>query len=1086
MDIPTSLSRAEPTTNPPRPQARGVGIRAHLALLALLALLPAWGTAGFIAWRFAEAERAQLVLTGLDAARDMATAVEREVVALRASLAVLATSPALLSEQAAPFARQADLFANAQGVSVHLESAPVPDPLAREEPVPAVSGLERNPETGRLVITFRQPVERGPGREPARLVLSTDALTLWSSILQRTRLPPGWVASVLDRNHIILARTPMPERFVGRPVHPDALAALEAAGGAVSGWQVGSTRDGRPVHIAWREITGLPWTVLVGVPRDAVDGALCRAMMPVVLTGLPLLLGLTLGIAVWGRWRLARPLRALAEAASAVGRGGVPAVLPTSGVREIDAAGAALVAAAEDRRDREAESTALAAKLEAVLESTTDSVLVLDQDWRIIYLNSRARTVLGRGRELSGRCLWECLPSGARSTFEEAFRRALDSGMPVSAMAELGPHGPWLAADAFPAMEGLTVFLRDVTSARRAERALREGEARLKAVLDHVPLGVLLAEAPSGRITLSNRRLAEMLGVPEVRAEHIGGHGGILVFDADGHEVPPEARPLARAVAGETLVNEEYRYRRADGSEVWIRVRAAPIRAPNGRVTGAVAALMEIDAERQAAEALRESELRFRTLAEAVPQIVWSSGPDGVVDYVNPRFFEFVGQPPRDRPAGLRLPIHADDLDAVRRAWNAALDQGAPYQAEFRLRRADGMWRWFVARALPARGPEGDIRRWIGSATDVTELIETREALQRQVAAEAAARQAAVAAAEALAASEIRFRRFAEASPDVLWILDATRDRLDYASPAFEHIWGEAPDTGVGLAAFAGGLAPEDRARVEAALKRMLEGTVTDLEYRILRPDGQQRWVRVLGFPIRDTAERPALLGGFVRDITSRKEAEERQQLLVGELNHRVKNTLATVLSLARQTARHGSAASSAAPPVKAFLDDFQARLMALARGHDLLTASTWRGAMLSEVAAAALAPWRGGGESARAARIALSGPAVWLAPKQALGLALAIHEMATNAAKHGALGAPQGQVELAWRREPEGWVELLWTETGGPPAQPPQREGFGTRLLRSGLPSELGQGSSVGLDYTPAGFRAKIRFRPAPEGEAA
>jgi PAS domain S-box-containing protein len=791
-------------------------------------------------------------------------------------------------------------------------------------------------------------------------------------------------------------------------------------------------------------------------------------------------------------------------------------VTPEDVERTIAQAGAE--AATQARETAAAQVTdELAARLEAVLESTTDCVVVLDRAWRLTYLNGRARSLLAGGREIIGRGLREGIPAAAGGAFEAAFRRAAEDGMPASATASLGgPEGPWFAADAFPTPEGLTVFLRDVTAATRAERALREGEARLQAVLDHVPVGVLLAEAPSGRVVLANRRAAAMLGVPAlVGAGGPGDHALHPAFDEAGRPVAPEDRPVARALAGEGHIRAEHRHRRADdGRLVWIRTLAAPILDAGGRIAGAVAALADIDAERRQEEALRESELRFRTLAEAVPQIVWSGGPDGAVDYVNPRFFEFTGAPPGRGLGDAPLPIHPEDRGAARAAWRAAMARGEPYEAEYRLRRADGAWRWFVARGVPARGEDGAIRRWIGTANDVTELVETRQALERQVAAEAAARQAAVAAAEALAASEARFRGFAEASPDVLWILDPAGDRLEHLSPAYERLWGEpaaaAAATAPGLAALTAGLHPGDRAGVEAALARLRGGEPVDVEYRARRGDAQLRWVRLLSFPMRDRIGRVGRVGGFARDVTARREADERQRLLIGELNHRVKNTLATVLSLARQTARRtedGRGGAGEARPLEAeapgaadtFLADFQARLMALARGHDLLTASTWRGAMLEEVAAASLLPWRGaagdpagagaagggdppGAGAAGAGRIALCGPPVWLGPRQALGLALAIHEMATNAAKHGALGAPQGRVALAWRRGGD-WVELGWTERGGPPVRPPGRRGFGTRLLRSGLATELGPGSEVSLDYPPEGFRAMMRFRPLPEG---
>jgi len=1070
---------------PTAPSRAAASARAHLVVLALLALLPSWGLAGFAAWRYASLEQDRLFRIGQDAARDIATSVEREVAAVQAGLAALSTSPAPATSSLASVRQRFPLLHAGEAGSVTIEPA---EPGDRSPPAAGrAPRLERDVSTGRFVVLFRQPLSTGS--EPRSfLTLRTDAIGFWSDVVRQARLPQGWVAAVLDPDAVILARYPDPQRFVGLPVHPDALTVLRRAPTeAAGGWGSGSTRQGAPVRIAWRRIGSVPWTVLVGIPVDAIDGALRHAVLPVVAVGVPLLLAMTGVAAYWATRRFERPLRALAATAEAVGRRAMPEPPVASGVREIDAAGLALVAAAARLDQREAEIAALAARLEAVLESTTDCVVVLDRSLTPLYLNGRARAVQWSEAGSGGG-----LPLAGGSAFAEAFERAFRTGLPVSVTAPAATErtSRWFAADAFPSPQGLTVFFRDVTAARQAEQAVRASEALLQAVLDHVPVGVALAEAPSGRMVLSNRRLADILGMPAVQAASVADYARFPAVDAEGQLVAPERRAIALALRGERHVRREYRFRRADGRLVWVRVLAAPIRDAEGGVSGAVAAVTEIEAEREAEAALRESELRFRALAEAVPQIVWSCDPGGRIDYLNPRFFEFTGTPRTD--GGDELPIHPEDRRATGQAWRAALASGEPYEAEYRLRRADGAWRWFVARSLPVRDAGGAILRWIGTATDVTELIETRQALERQVAAEAAARQAAVGAAEALAASEARFRGFAEASPDLLWMLDPASDRLAYLSPAYVQLWGKpAPEPGiVGLEVLLAGIEPEDAPRVRPLLPRMRAGEPVQVEFRIRRADGQLAWLRLTSFATDERGGQGARVGGFARDITRRRESDERQRLLIAELNHRVKNTLATVLSLARQTERRSRRGEPAAEaPEAVFVADFQARLMALARAHDLLTASTWRGAMLHEVAAASLSPWR---DERRAGtpvlpetsrRIAFQGPTVWLAPRQALGLSLAIHEMATNAAKHGALRGTQGRVAFTWTREPDGWITACWVESDGPRVQAPAGTGFGTRLLRSGLGVELGQGATIALDYPPEGFRATMRFQPLRDG---
>jgi two-component sensor histidine kinase len=205
---------------------------------------------------------------------------------------------------------------------------------------------------------------------------------------------------------------------------------------------------------------------------------------------------------------------------------------------------------------------------------------------------------------------------------------------------------------------------------------------------------------------------------------------------------------------------------------------------------------------------------------------------------------------------------------------------------------------------------------------------------------------------------------------------------------------------------------------------------------------------RQLGFAIERT-----------RDAANRKLAEEQRSLLINELNHRVKNTLATVQSLAMQTLRSTERSKDA----RALFDS---RLSALSRAHDLLTAQNWEGAGLREVLARALGPFR-----TDERRVVMMGPDVRISPKQALALSIAMHELATNAAKYGALSNPNGNVELIWSvARARGGEELrvIWTETGGPAVAPPARTGFGTRLIEQGLKHELG--GAARIDYRPGG----------------
>lgn len=1022
---------------PDRCRLEGRSVRAQIAGFALALLLPVCIFAGAIAWRLTEDERARFAQVGREVADNVAEAVDREVGALRASLVALATSPSLATDDIESFSAQARNFlAQSESFGLRISLASAEDgqiilaaswplgagaTLTREGQGPAwqdgatlnataaaaawvqrvaeertflVSDLQVDPGTDRPVITLSVPVLQEQRDAPVRLVLSfvTDAETYWSALLDQLAIPDGWIAAMYDRQGRIVARQPEPGRFLGMSIHSEALQAAQEVGDArSSGWARGRDREGNPLLVGWVRPALAPWALLIGVPREAEDGLIERSILPIMVGGGVMMALLTLATAVLGARVLSRPLAALESAAGALGAGRLPPEGPASGIREVDAVAFALRDAAVERQAREAEVTALA--------------------------------------------------------------------------------------------------------------------ARLQAVLDQVPVGVALAEGPSGRIVLANARLREILGRQDP-ALPLPPFAAPEAYHADGRPLGPDESPLALALASGRAAAAEFRIRRGDGGLRWVRAWAAPVRpTPQGSAaatdddavggegtpSSAVMALADVEAERQAAEALRESEQRFRTLAEAVPQIVWSTRADGVTDYVNGRLSEITGLPAdRVLRSGGDLfvaAIHPDDRTRVLAAWRKALATGDAFAAEMRLRRARGGHGWFVANAIPVRGADGDAPpRWVGAAADVTELVEARQALERQVTAEAAARHAALSAAEALASSEERFRRFAEASPDAIWIADPDGGRLEFLGPAYAQIWGvpeqeAATDTAFRLTR----VAEEDRPRLRSVMEAVRAGETRSIEYRIRRPDGELRWIRDITFPIRDASGRPTRIGGLARDVTDRKEAESRQEMLLAELNHRVKNTLATVQSLALQTARGAAAIAEegGTDPLARFLVDFQARLLALARAHDLLTARVWRGAMLAEVVAAALAPWQSGGATAagRAERIRIKGPPVWVGPRQALGLAMALHELATNAAKHGALSNAEGRVSLEWRRTQEGEVTLEWTERGGArPASPPRRSGFGARLLRRGLPAELGTGAQVELNQNaPEGVVATIRFRPAP-----
>ena len=257
--------------------------------------------------------------------------------------------------------------------------------------------------------------------------------------------------------------------------------------------------------------------------------------------------------------------------------------------------------------------------------------------------------------------------------------------------------------------------------------------------------------------------------------------------------------------------------------------------------------------------------------------------------------------------------------------------------------------------------------------------------------------------------------------------------------------------------------------RRAAALEAAIAGEADyDVEYPVA---GTDRWVQSRGSLVRSRSGRPMKLAGVVSDITDRRRtfealetSERRQKLLINELNHRVKNTLATLQSIAALTARRATS-------VEEFSTLFEARLMALSDTHNLLTASGWEQATLADLLGKELRPYAPD-------QFRLAGPDILFDPPQALAMGMIVHELATNAAKHGALSTPDGCVNVSWSDpEADGRTTMDWIETGGPATAKPGRTGFGSRLIATSLKGDLS--GSADLDYAPEGLKARLAFRP-------
>ena len=265
----------------------------------------------------------------------------------------------------------------------------------------------------------------------------------------------------------------------------------------------------------------------------------------------------------------------------------------------------------------------------------------------------------------------------------------------------------------------------------------------------------------------------------------------------------------------------------------------------------------------------------------------------------------------------------------------------------------------------------------------------------------------------------------------------------------------------------------DDEKAIQKIEKAFAEETDDTLKIHYARENGSEFWADVFITPVKD--DNGAVVQHFISlvDTTRHQVAQQNAALLIDELNHRVKNMLATVQSIVAQAVRN-------APDLETAKEAIETRIAALSRSHDLLGRTKWDGAGLADLILEALAPFRV--TKGHAERFSISGENIRLSPKAALALGIAFHELATNAVKYGAFSNEAGTVSIKWTLDSKAegrWLCLHWRENGGPPVRPPTRKGFGSRVIEQGLAHELD--GKIKLDYHPEGIVCTIDV-PAPQ----
>jgi PAS domain S-box-containing protein len=316
----------------------------------------------------------------------------------------------------------------------------------------------------------------------------------------------------------------------------------------------------------------------------------------------------------------------------------------------------------------------------------------------------------------------------------------------------------------------------------------------------------------------------------------------------------------------------------------------------------------------------------------------------------------------------------------------------------------------------------------------------------------------------ALRTSERQFHTLADSIPQLVWMANAD-GRIYWINRQWSEYTG-VPAMGGGGHDWQALLAPASQPEVDRAWGHSLRtGTPLEMELSLLGRDGRYRPFLTRAVALRDATSSVCGWIGTHVDISEQKRREEHIRLIVDELSHRTKNLLAVVMAVARQSAQY-------ADSVKLYETRFMERLQSLSYCHDLLVKDGWRGAGLHDLITAQLSPFGG----PRSARLNASGPPIVLKADAVQHLGLALHELATNSAEHGALSTPDGEVTIRWKLEdPDNRIRFSWREDGGPPVAPPQRQGFGRVVIEQIVPRALhGSGN---LEFLPSGVSWTFEF---------
>ena len=603
---------------------------------------------------------------------------------------------------------------------------------------------------------------------------------------------------------------------------------------------------------------------------------------------------------------------------------------------------------------------------------------------------------------------------------------------------------PTPLCDPTGAVVGVVSMTVDISERKQAEQMLAERNAQLALAGKFALVGTFTFDVKLERMQVSPGYVA-IHGLPEGTEEISRDH-----WRAGVH---PDDLPLVEADFKQVMADQcrehycEYRIVRADGEMRWIDSRSL-LAYDNDGGARVIGANIDVTQRKQTEAALdaHKASLADALTAGQVMAFDWDAvtGRSRRSDNGMAILGVEEGQELTSPRNGFFGHVHADDRCRFKAKIRKLSPSNPSYALTFRFCPPNGVPIWLEETAKGEFDATGRLLRIKGLTRNISERKEAERVLEER------SIQVALAETATLVGS------FAyDADTEIMQI-----------SEGYAAIHGLPADTTeVARSQCLADVHSEDIGLVERARRQSFDARRREysVEYRIRRADGEVRWVETRCF-ISYESGRPHRVLGVSIDITERKRSEDSQRALIAELDHRVKNVLATVVAIiARTQEGHGS--------LPDFTAALESRIKALARTHELLSQNSWAGVSLRDIVRREFAPYEDG-------NVQFGGPLVTLKPEAAQAMAMVLHELTTNAAKHGALSHPSGQVELRWwwlRNGSSGWLAIEWQEKGGPSVRALHQTGYGTNVIRELIPFELN--GNVALDFASGGVRCRIEI---------